>query len=338
MSSQLTENQRAQIIAFSEEGWSVRRLSKKFKVSISTISRTINNFNERNSFSHFGNNGRPSKCSLSIITTIMKKNKENSMNSLRKTAISVEKELEIKVSHNTIRNYLNNSNIYACSPIKKPFLNANHIENRYKLSKKFLMMSNLDHKRIIFSDESKFNLKYSDGKCSVWRTPNSGLKNENLLPTFKHGGGGVMVWACFSYSGVGKLIFIDGIMDAPYYVYILSENLQESANMMGLNDYIFQQDNDPKHTSKTASDYFEDNDIELLDWPSQSPDLNPIENLWAIIKEKVAEKEPKNLIELKREILAAWNAIPKETLIKLAKSFKKRALLCYRAKGGHINY
>ena len=70
MSSQLTEHQRAQIVALAEEGWTVRRLAKKFKVSISTISRTINNNNERITFSHYGNNGRPSKCSNAIINSI----------------------------------------------------------------------------------------------------------------------------------------------------------------------------------------------------------------------------------------------------------------------------
>ncbi len=86
-----------------------------------------------------------------------------------------------------------------------------------------------------------------------------------------------MVWGCFSYHGVGLLVFIDGIMDPVKYVNILSNNLEDSARLMGLENYTFQQDNDPKHTSRLAKNYFEDKSIDLLPWPPQSPDLNPIE-------------------------------------------------------------
>jgi hypothetical protein len=76
-------------------------------------------------------------------------------------------------------------------------------------------------------------------------------------------------------------------MDAPLYCYILGQNLSKSAQLMGLDEYVFQQDNDPKHTSKLAKQFFEENRIKLLDWPAQSPDMNPIENLWALMNEKL---------------------------------------------------
>jgi hypothetical protein len=182
-------------------------------------------------------------------------------------------------------------------------------------------MSNKEIKKIIFTDESKFNLVNSDGKCFVWREPSTGLLMKNLTPTVKFGGGSVMVWGCFSYHGVGKLVFIDGKMDAAKYVDILSNNLEESAIMMGLGSYTFQQDNDPKHTSKLAKSYFYDKNIDLLPWPAQSPDLNPIETLWALIKKKLEGMIFKNRHELKEAILREWNGIPKELCEELALSF-----------------
>jgi hypothetical protein len=204
--------------------------------------------------------------------------------------------------------------------------------------RKFLTLSNNDIKKIIFSDESKFELCNSNKKDSVWRAPATGLQMKNLTPTFKFGGGSVMAWGCFSYEGVGNLIFIDGIMDSYTYVEILSNYLHESAEIMGLEDFIFQQDNDPKHTSKLAKTYFEEKEIKLLDWPAQSPDMNPIETLWGIIKGELEGFVAKNKEELKRKITDIWYSIPVELCQSLALSFKKRCQLVLQAKGGHIKY
>jgi hypothetical protein len=75
---------------------------------------------------------------------------------------------------------------------------------------------------------------------------------------------------------VGRLVFIDGKMDKFVYHRILVENLKQSAEGFGINRFIFQQDNDPKHISKIVKEYFKENNIEVLDLPAQSPDLNTI--------------------------------------------------------------
>ncbi|GFX47866.1 transposable element Tcb1 transposase [Trichonephila clavipes] len=102
---------------------------------------------------------------------------------------------------------------------------------------------------VIFSDETKFNIFGSDGRQYVWRKPNTELEKQHLIPTVKHGGGGVLVWGCMAANGFGKLCFIDGIMTARTYIDILRHNLQSSAQKLGLGtSFVFQQDNDPKHT------------------------------------------------------------------------------------------
>ena len=147
-----------------------------------------------------------------------------------------------------------------------------------------------------------------------------------------------MVWGCMGRDGVGKLVFIDGTMDSIVYVRILSENLNESAEKLGLTSFTFQQDNDPKHTSRYAKAYFEVNNITLMPWPSQSPDLNPIEHLWAHMKRKLKNLKPKNIRELKEMLIIIWNEITPDITAKLVDSMPRRVEAVIHAKGSNIKY
>ncbi len=94
------------------------------------------------------------------------------------------------------------------------------------------------------------------------------LLPDHCVPTVKHGGGSIMFWGCFSYNGVGKMEIIQGKMDKFAYKRILAAIFLNHAIVLGLsNGFVFQQDNDPKHTSQYVKDFFEKNAIDLLEWP-----------------------------------------------------------------------
>ncbi len=150
--------------------------------------------------------------------------------------------------------------------------------------------------KILWSYETKIELFGINSKRYVWRKPGTTHHLSNTVPTVKHGGGISCCGGVFQLQGQDDWFAIEGKMNAAKYRDILDEKLLQSAQDLRLGRrFTFQQDNDPKHTAKITKEWLHNNSVTVLEWPSQSPDLNPIEHLWRDLKMAVHQRLPSNL-------------------------------------------
>ncbi|KAF2357177.1 Homeobox domain-like [Trinorchestia longiramus] len=178
---------------------------------------------------------------------------------------------------------------------------------------------------VLWPDKTKIELFGRNGTNHVWRQQNDKYKPKCTIPTVKFGGGSIMVWGCFSSSGVGKLPIIEGTMNGRKYREILEEQLLPSACLLKLKrGWKFQQENDLKHTANETKEWLRMKKINFLEWRSQSPDMNPIENLWRELKLKIQKRCPNNITELKEICIEEWNKITPETCKRLVVNYYKR--------------
>ena len=190
----------------------------------------------------------------------------------------------------------------------------------------------------MFSDESTF-LQFASYKPFVRRPLGSSPVNSRYLqPTVKHPPS-VMVWGCFSSQGRGGLSFLPKgqTMNASRYISVLDDHLLHFMSIHGCT--TFQQDSAPCHKAKSVMNWFQTKKMRVLKWLGNSPDLNPIENLWTLIKKKVSTSNPTTLDELKRTIKEIWcKNIDQNVCKNLTDSMPSRIQKFIKNKGYHTKY
>lgn len=258
--------------------------------------------------------GRPPKFSGTINTRIGQMVKSKPLITSNEIASKLNEKSSISISARTVRRKLKVLDYDCGKPKVVPLLTDTHVKKRLEF---YEMYKNLDWKTVIFSDESVFQLSPNIIKC--WSK-----KGQSVIVPRKKYDDKVMVWGAFSFYGSSELHLVDGILNGVGYTGVLDSTLEPFILQKHRNYEYFQQDNAPCHTCRHAKEYFAQKKIEILTWPANSPDLNPIENLWGILKIKVARRCPKTKNELKSILNEEWKKITDEIRHNLVNSMPKR--------------
>jgi transposase len=253
------------------------------------------------------------------------------------SAAEIKNKLQLQASRRTISRVLTSSSTVEFVKMKaKPPLTENNKQTRLEWAKQRMSWTDQWNK-IVFSDEKKWNLDGPDGFRNYWhdirKEPKYFLKRQS-------GGGSVMTWGAFSAKDKSDLVFIENTINSKSYVSILQEHLVKRGFKMAGRNWIFQQDNASIHSSGFTKSWFEDNNINLIPWPSKSPDLNPIENLWGILARRVYVngRQFQSREELKSVLKEEWEKISVEELKNLVESMPNRVYEVIKAQGGTTKY
>lgn len=338
---QIPLEKRAQIVILHKTGKSQVEIARILGVSRKGVQTTLNRHSETNSYSDRKRSGRPKKTTKIDDRQIEVLSKRSRMKTAPDIAAEINQSLDKSISVSTVKNRLRSAGLFGRVAARKPYLSSENKRKRLAWAKLHKNWTIEDWKQVLWSDESKFEFFGSKRRQYVRRKQGERYKPECLQSTVKFGGGKINVWGCFSYDGVGTLYKIEGIMKKEDYHQILQRHAIPSGLRLIGKGFVFQQDNDPKHTSNMCKNYLESKEasglLKVMKWPPQSPDANPIEKLWDELDRQRQEKRPTSETDLWNIIKDVWNGLKPEILRKLVERLPRICEAIIKARGGHID-
>lgn len=337
---------RVAVIALHRCGHSPHMIFKllgNLKISRRFVYRTIKRYTEQGSVDDKKRSGRPRTVRTPAVIKAIKA--RIARNPARKQKLMA---LQMGLSSKTVKKVLNEDlGLRAYRKKSGHLLNERLKAMRVKRSKVLLKRyAKNKHRDILFTDEKIFNIeeKYNKQNDRVYAA--SSVEAGKAIPRVQHGHhpSSVMIWLGVSYSGPTEVHFCEKGVKTSAKVYqdtVLDTLVKDlSQTLFHGQPWVFQQDSAPAHKAKTTQAWFERNNIDLLkheDWPSSSPDLNPLDyKIWQILEEEVCAKPHKNLESLKASLRKAVANIDMNMVRAAIDDWPRRLEACVASGGGHF--
>ncbi|GFX43927.1 transposable element Tcb2 transposase [Trichonephila clavipes] len=256
------------------------------------------------------------------------------------------------ISPFTVARRLHGGGLFAGRPVRCVPLTPAHRRRRGAVVAQWLRKRSLwcrEHRnwkdnewgRVLFTDESRFSLSSDSHRILIWKERGSRNHPSNLIERDRYGGRGVLVWGGIMLGSRTDLhIFDAGSVNGTCYCNeILLPYVCLLRGAMGL-QFLLMDDNAPCHRTVVSEQLLESEDIERMDWPAGSPDLNPIEHVWDFLGRRLAARTlpPLTIRELRLALQDEWAAMPQQLIDTLILSMGRRCETCLAVRGDHIPY
>ena len=265
-----------QIADLHKSSSSLGAISKLLKVPRSSVQTIVRKYKHHGTTQPSHRSGRRSVLCPRDEPTLVRKVQINPRTTAKDLVMMLE-ESGTKVSISTVKRVLYQHNLKGRSARKTPPLENPHKKARLRSATAHGDKDRTFWQNVLWSDETTIEPFGHNAHRYVWRKKVEACELKSTIPTVEHAGGSIMLWGCFAAGGTGALYKIHDIMRKGKlcgYIEATSEDISQEVKA-----WVLQMDNDPKHTSKVVAKWFKENKVKLLEWPSQSPHLNPIENV-----------------------------------------------------------
>jgi transposase len=243
-----------------------------------------------------------------------------------------------RISSQTVRNRLRQHGIRPRRPYFGAVLKPLHRRETVRWCNRLRGWTFRNWHIIWVSDGTRFIQQKRDGRTRVYRHRNTRFSCSCVKEVDSYGGGSVMMWEAISNDSKTELVHVPGNLTAvryrdeilqPYLMHVIDRQRE-----------LFQQDNATPHTARLAMDYLKQNTINVLPWPSKSPDWNPIESLRNHLDKRVHQRQPppQTLDQLCQMLEQEWRTIPRNYIRELIESMPRRCRAVLAASGGHTRY